>query len=144
VADDTRITNLERILAADPSSIAFAQLAEWYRRAGQLDDAVRVCRAGLAQYPFHHSARITLARALLAQGLTAESRAELDRVTRDAPDNVAVRGALEDWHRFNDAKSSAGDDQRVLNELEAWLTAIRTDRARRSRPDPVPNSPLQR
>jgi len=29
-------------------SIAFAQLAEEYRRAGQLPDAVAACKAGLA------------------------------------------------------------------------------------------------
>jgi hypothetical protein len=32
----------------DPASIAFAQLAEEYRRAGQLPDAVAACKAGLA------------------------------------------------------------------------------------------------
>lgn len=136
MAGDTRITNLERILAADPSSIAFAQLAEWYRRAGQLDDAVRVCRAGLLRYPVHHSARITLARALLAQGLLGESRVELDRVKGDAPDNVAVKGALEEWYRVSAEKGAGGDDWRVLSELEAWLAAIREDRADRSRSRP--------
>jgi predicted Zn-dependent protease len=144
VADHTRIADLERLLEADPSSIAFAQLGEEYRRTGQLEAAVRVCRAGLARYPSHHSARITLARALLAQGRSDEARVELDAVARAAPDNVAVKAALDGWHRASAASNAGGDDQRVLNELEAWLAAIRADRARRSRPDPVPNSPLRR
>ena len=141
MADDARIANVERLLAADPKSIAFAQLGEWYRRAGQLDDAVRVCRAGLAHYPSHHSARITLARALLAQAHVSEARAELDKVAHEASDNVAVRGALEEWHRVVES-AREGDDRRVLAELEAWLGAIHADRAARRRTDPLPSQRL--
>src|SRR6478672_1972483 len=139
MADDTRISDLERLLAAEPASIAFAQLGEEYRRAGKLDAALRICREGLSRYPSHHSARITLARVLLAKGLPEEARAELDIVAREAPDNVAVRTALAGWHRVADAANAADHDQRILNELEWWLGAIHADRALRSRPAPLPN-----
>jgi predicted Zn-dependent protease len=142
MADDTRITDLERLLAAEPASIAFAQLGEEYRRAGQLDAALRICREGLLRYPSHHSARITLARVLLAKGLPAEARAELVMVAREAPDNVAVRTALAGWHRGADATNAADHDQRILNELEWWLAAIHADRALRSRPAPLSNHSL--
>ena len=65
VADNPRIEELRRRIQKDPASIAFAQLAEEHRRAGEFEEAVRVCRAGLAQHPAYLSARITLGRALL-------------------------------------------------------------------------------
>ena len=142
MSDHARIADLERLLEADPSSIAFAQLGEEYRRAGRLEAAVRVCRAGLLRYPSHHSARITLARVLLTQGFQEEARAELDAVARDAPDNVAVKKALEGWQRTSGGSSPAGDGQRALHELEAWLAAIRADRSRRSRQGQSKAGPL--
>ena len=140
MADHARIADLERLLEADPSSIAFAQLGEEYRRTGQLEAAVQVCRAGLSRYPSHHSARITLARALLAQGHSDEARVELDAVARVAPDNVSVKAALDGWQQVTDTSSRVADDQRVLNQLEAWLAAIRADRASRSHTDPPAGS----
>ena len=65
MTDQSRIEDLRRRVQKDPASIAFAQLAEEYRRAGQLQDAVDVCRAGLAIHPGYLSARVTLGRALL-------------------------------------------------------------------------------
>ena len=63
-----RIDELRRRVQSDPASIAFAQLAEEYRRAGQFDEAVAVCRTGLARHPGYLSARVTLGRALLELG----------------------------------------------------------------------------
>ena len=51
MADDSRIEALKKRLQKDPGSIAFAQLAEEYRRAGRFQEAIEVCRAGLRQAP---------------------------------------------------------------------------------------------
>ena len=48
MAEHPRIEDLRRRVQKDPASIAFAQLGEEYRRAGQSKEAVEVCRAGLA------------------------------------------------------------------------------------------------
>ena len=61
VFEDSRIAGLRRRLREDPASIAFAQLGEELRRAGRHQEAVDVCRAGLASYPAYLSARVTLA-----------------------------------------------------------------------------------
>ena len=134
MADDSRITDLERRVANDPASIAFAQLAEEYRRSGRLDDAIRVCQAGLARHPDYPSARVTLGRALLAQGLHDEARLQLEAAAAAAPDNIAARRALEEWRRACEPASSptAVDDARSLGELEEWLEAVRADRADRA------------
>ena len=134
MADDSRISDLERRVASDPASIAFAHLAEEYRRAGRLDDAVRVCRTGLARHPQHPSARATLGRALLAQGLHQEARRELAAAAAGDPDNIAARRGLDEWRRVcgSDGASTPTDNARVLEELEGWLGAVRADRAQRA------------
>jgi len=96
VAEDARIDALRRRLQKDPGSIAFAQLAEEYRRVGRFHDAIEVCRAGLARHPGYLSARVTLGRALLETGDIESAQRELSDVLRVAPDNLsAIRGIAE-------------------------------------------------
>jgi tetratricopeptide (TPR) repeat protein len=159
VNDNPRIAELRRRVDSDPASIAFAQLAEEYRREGACEQAIEVCRAGLAQYPSYLSARVTLGRALTELGRLDEARTELERVLQVAPDNVAARRALEELAHHSSAPApasssppaaesrpadraaappaaqpsgtrSAADDP--AGELEAWLAALLRDRARRS------------
>ena len=94
-----RIEELRRRVDKDPASIAFAQLAEELRRAGDFDEAIRVCRTGLEQHPAYLSARVTLGRALLETGLYDEAQTELEEVVRSAPDNLAAIRALADIHQ---------------------------------------------
>ena len=96
MADDARIEALRKRLQQDPGSIAFAQLAEEYRRAGRFNEAIDVCRAGLARHPGYLSARVTLGRALLEIGDIESAQRELSDVLRVAPDNLgAIRGIAE-------------------------------------------------
>jgi tetratricopeptide (TPR) repeat protein len=99
VAETSRIELLRRRVAQDPASIAFAQLAEEYRRAGDLEEAVRVARAGLDQHPSYISARVTLGRALLDLGRYDEAEPELESVVSAAPDNLAAIRALAEIHQ---------------------------------------------
>ena len=96
MADDARIEALRKRLQKDPGSIAFAQLAEEYRRAGRFQESIDVCRAGLARHPGYLSARVTLGRALLEVGDVESAQRELTDVLRAAPDNLsAIRGMAE-------------------------------------------------
>ena len=99
MADSPRIDELRRRVERDPSSIAFAQLAEEHRRVGNFADAVRVARGGLARYPGYLSARVTLGRALLELGEHDEARRELETVLRTSPDNLAAIRALATIHQ---------------------------------------------
>lgn len=94
MADPTLLEELERRLRADPSSVAFANLAEQYRRAGRFDDTVIACRSGLTHHPGYVSARVTLGRALVALGDLSSAADELRAVLADAPDNLAAREGL--------------------------------------------------
>jgi tetratricopeptide (TPR) repeat protein len=97
-----RVEELKRRVQQDPASIAFAALAEEYRRAGRLQDAIEVCRAGLQRHPAYLSARVTLGRALLEIGEIDEGREHLEQVLKIAPENLAAIRALAEIHRRAD------------------------------------------
>jgi tetratricopeptide (TPR) repeat protein len=121
MADNSRIEDLRRRVQKDPASIAFAQLAEEYRRAGQYQDAVEACRAGLAIHPGYLSARVTLGRALLELRDLDGARAEFELVLKSAPENLAaVRGLAEVFHR-------RGDLDQALVQYRAALNLARND-----------------
>jgi tetratricopeptide (TPR) repeat protein len=110
MADFPRIEELKRRVQQDPASIAFAALADEYRRAGRFTDAVETCRAGLLRHPAYLSARVTLGRALLELGEFDEAEAELQQVLRAAPENLAAIRALADiHHRRGDAPDRVPD-----------------------------------
>jgi tetratricopeptide (TPR) repeat protein len=121
VADNQRIEDLRRRIQKDPASIAFAQLAEEHRRAGQLQEAVDVCRAGLAIHPGYLSARVTLGRALLELHKLDDAQAELELVLKSAPENLAaIRGLAEIFHR----RGALTD---ALTQYRAALNLARND-----------------
>lgn len=121
MADLARIEELRRRVQKDPSSIAFAQLAEEFRRAGQLRESVETCEAGLGRHPGYLSARVTLGRALLDLGDLDKAQDELQRVLRAAPENLAaLRGLAEIHHR-------RGELEEALSHYEAALELARHD-----------------
>jgi tetratricopeptide (TPR) repeat protein len=100
VADNPRIDELRRRVATDPASIAFAQLAEEYRRAGNYEEAIVTCHAGLSLHPGYLSARVSLGRALIEVNELDAAEVELTHVLQHAAENLAaVRGLAEVHHR---------------------------------------------
>jgi tetratricopeptide (TPR) repeat protein len=138
MADQSRLQDLRRRVDQDPASIAFAQLAEEYRRAGLLQEATDVCRAGLALHPAYLSARITLARALVDLGRLDEAQVELERILDGAPRNLAAvralaavycrRGALpQALARYREAFALAPNDpdlEQTIRELSQKVGAV--------------------
>jgi tetratricopeptide (TPR) repeat protein len=106
------IRRYEERLAKDPGSLAFAPLADAYRKAGRSRDAIRLCREGLGRFPEYATARLILAKALLDEGdleaALAEVQAMLDRNPTDAQ-----------AHRL------AGDLERRRGRLEAAASHLR-------------------
>lgn len=102
---------LRRRVQSDPASIAFAALAEEYRRAGQYEEAIATCAAGLKRHPSYLSARVTLGRALIEIGRYEDAQEELEFVLRAAPENLAaIRGLAEIHHRRGDAVYAPEDE----------------------------------
>ena len=109
MADNPRIDELRRRVQKDPASIAFAQLAEEYRRAGSYEDAIATCRGGLAIHPGYLSARVTLGRALIEVNDLDAAQAELEYVLKHAAENLsAIRGIAEIHHRRGQLSEALG------------------------------------
>lgn len=128
--DDTATTAAirrhEERLQRDPSSLAFAQLADLYRKAGRGRDAVALCREGLARYPQYATARLILAKALVAEGDDDGALAEVSRLLDAAPrDAEAHRLAAEICRR-------AGRLDVAVEHLEAAVRADPGDRESRA------------
>jgi tetratricopeptide (TPR) repeat protein len=119
--DNPRIEDLRRRVQKDPASIAFAQLAEEYRRAGQSQEAVDACRTGLAVHPGYLSARVTLGRALVELGQLDEAQTELETVLKNAAENLAAIRGLAEIHHRRGALSEA------LSYYRAALSLARND-----------------
>jgi tetratricopeptide (TPR) repeat protein len=98
MGETSRLEELKRRVDADPASIAFASLAEEYRRSARFEEAVEASRAGLRFHPTYVSARVTLGRSLMELGLFDQAERELQVVTRSTPDNLAARRALGDLY----------------------------------------------
>ncbi len=121
MAENSRIADLRRRVQKDPASIAFAQLAEECRRAGEYQESIDICRAGLEIHPGYLSARVTLGRALVELGQLDEAQVELSRVLESAPENLAaIRGLAEIHHR-------RGNLAEALAQYRAALLLARND-----------------
>jgi tetratricopeptide (TPR) repeat protein len=149
VADESRIEALKRRLQKDPGSIAFAQLAEEYRRAGRFRDAIDACRSGLAMHPGYLSARVTLGRALIETGDAEAGERELKQVLRAAPDNLSAIRALAEIHsrtndepetlaQFRSAFDLAGADPAVDQMVRDLRRSALTEAAWPGSPGEVP------
>src|SRR3990172_7275798 len=82
------IRRQEERLHRDPGSLAFAQLADLYRKAGRMHDAIVLCRDGLVRYPHYTTARLILAKSLVAEGELAEALAEVGAILELSPKDV--------------------------------------------------------
>jgi tetratricopeptide (TPR) repeat protein len=103
VPDSPRIEELKRRVQSDPASIAFAALAEEYRRAERFEEAIETCKAGLVRHPSYLSAHVTLGRAFIEVGRLQDARQELEFVLKLAPENLAaIRGLAEIHHRMGE------------------------------------------
>ena len=128
---DSRIDELRRRLEKDPGSRLFAQLAEELRKNGELAEAIRVARGGLAVHAAYPSARLTLGRALLDSGDATSARAELESALRDAPDNIqASRYLAQAREQLGDLKGAAEQYRKTLlmtpddRQLQAALAGV--------------------
>lgn len=88
------IKRYEDLLGADPASYCFAPLAELYRKAGLLDEAIATARKGVDIHPDYVGGYLALGLACFDKGEQTESRAALERVVRVTPDNLTAQKLL--------------------------------------------------
>ena len=140
----SRIEELEKRLAADPSSRIFVQLAEEYRKQGLLENAIEICEQGLTKHPQYPSARVALGRALLEAETFDRASEEFEAVLAQVPDNILANKFLgETYHRlgrydeaiqkYQIAQTLAPED----TELEGKIEAVKAEKAGGGPPPPA-------
>jgi predicted Zn-dependent protease len=112
------IRRYEERLARDPTSLAFATLADLYRKAGRVSEAAALCRQGLERVPHYTTARLILAKALMAAGDLEGARAELQVIADTTPKDAQCQRLLAEVHR------ARGDVDATVRHLQ---TALRLD-----------------
>jgi len=148
MSESPRIEELRRRVQGDPASIAFAALAEEFRRAGRFKEAVETSRAGLRHHPTYVSARVTLGRSLVELQEFEQAERELAFVLRSAPDNLAARRALGElcWQRlrfadalihFKAALALAPRDTELPGVIASLERELESERAAAAPPAPA-------
>lgn len=98
----------------DPSSRIFAPLAEAYRKAGLIDEAIEIAREGLQVHPSFVGGRVALARALFDKKQYSQVVEELKPVCRDVPDNLVAQRLLAESHLMLGRVAEALDNYKML------------------------------
>jgi tetratricopeptide (TPR) repeat protein len=106
MAYEPELERLERRYQDDPAR-NFAQLAETYRKAGRLDDALTLLRGHLAERPNYVSGLVVLGRCLLDQQNDGEARETFERVLGvDGEHIIALRALGEIAERGGDVSQA--------------------------------------
>src|ERR1044072_8409754 len=104
------IRRYEERLMRDPTSLAFAPLADAYRKVGRTREAINLCREGLARFQHYTTARLILAKAHLDDGNPEAALAELGVILQASPRDVQA-------HRMRVLKLDGTDrESRLLLE----------------------------
>jgi tetratricopeptide repeat protein len=140
--ENPRLEELRRRVQADPASIAFAALAEEYRRIGHYEEAIETCRVGLQRHPAYLSARVTLGRALIELGEYGAAREELETVLHSAPENLAaIRGLAQIHDRLGHVAEMHPSLVELANEPLPAPSVVERPVAKAPAPAPVEAPP---
>lgn len=94
MADPTNSVNPEFIeryqllYQKDPNSKVFAPLAEAYRKMGLIDEAYRICEAGVGRHPNFPSGRVAFAKILIEKKLHSDAIVQLLAAVEFSPENI--------------------------------------------------------
>ncbi len=109
------IEKLKEKVDKDPNSKLFVPLAEEYKKAGMLDEAIAVLTKGLERQPGYMSARVSLGKVYLEKGMLNEAKAEFEKVTAVIPDNLYAHRKLAEIYR------DLGEADNAIKEFKTVL-----------------------
>ncbi|HEU5262062.1 MAG TPA: tetratricopeptide repeat protein, partial [Gemmatimonadales bacterium] len=114
MAYTSEIDKLEQRYRENPKGRNFAPLADAYRKAGLLDNAIELCKSGLERHPDYVSAHIVYGRCLIDQKSDAAAADVFRKVITLDPENVlALRMLAEIAQRGS-----------RFDEAVEWLTRL--------------------
>src|ERR687884_1379717 len=115
MAISARIDELKKKFDKNPRRY-FAPLANEYRKAGDLEQAIAICRAYLPQQPGHMSGHIVFGQALFESRQLDEARTVFETALALDPENIIALRHLGDIARDSgDLELARGWYQRVLD-----------------------------
>jgi tetratricopeptide (TPR) repeat protein len=125
-----RIEELQKKFDENPRRY-FAPLANEYRKAGHVDEAIALCRAHLPQQPGHMSGHIVFGQALYEKGELDQARGVFETALQLDPENLIALRHLGDIARErNDIAGARAWFRRVLDadprndEIVTQLSAL--------------------
>lgn len=113
MANSALLDDLEKQFADNPRRV-FARLANEYRKSGDFERAVEICRAHIPQQPGYISGYIVLGQALCESGQLEDARQTLETALGLDPENLIALGYLGDIAR------ESGD----LDSARAWYSRL--------------------
>jgi predicted regulator of Ras-like GTPase activity (Roadblock/LC7/MglB family) len=113
VSEDIRA--LSAVLAADPASLVYVELAEALRRRNDFEHALRVANGGLARHPEHADGFDCLGRIHAGRDDLPRAREAWGRALAVAPDHLgALKGMGFALYRAGDARGALAVLERAL------------------------------
>ncbi len=137
------IERLKEKIGRDPNSKLFVPLAEEYKKAGMLDEAIEVLTGGLENQPGYLSARVSLGKIFIERGMLHEAQTEFEKVIAAIPDNLYAHKKLAEIYKELGDKNKATKEFRTvlkLNPLDDWAAAslAETERQPATLPEELP------
>ncbi len=113
MSNSALIEDLERQFTENPRRV-FARLANEYRKSGNLDGAIALCREHVPRHPGYISGHIVLGQALFESGGLDEARLSFEAALQLDPENlIALR-------HLGDIARQGGD----LDEASSWYRRL--------------------
>lgn len=146
MANSALIEDLRKQFAENPRRV-FARLANEYRKSGDLDAAIEICRAHVPLQPTYISGYIVLGQALFERGQPEEARSTFETALTLDPENLIALRQLGDIARASgDLDAARGWYHKLLevdpqnDEIAAQLDAL--EAPSHSEPAPDESSPV--
>ncbi len=118
------IDKLTQQLVLDPKSKVFAQLADAYRKAGMVDEAIETCKRGVELNPEFATGHLVLGKCYLAKKMTALAIEELQAAARIDPQNLAAYRQLAQAYEEQGQKDEAVRYYQRILDLEPGESEI--------------------
>jgi len=128
------IANLGSELAKDPASMCFVQLADAYRQAGQMDDALEVALRGTWMHPGYAPGHVAVGRIYLQRQVLGKAAESFQRAIEADPANCdAYKGMARLKREQGDLDAAASivkkalqlfPEDNMLKQMQASLPAV--------------------
>lgn len=144
------IEKLKEKVEKDPLSKLFVPLAEEYRKAGMVDEAISVLLKGLENQPNYMTARVALGKIYLEKKMLKEARDEFKKVIAAIPDNLfALKKVAEISAELGEISEAIDAYTKIIKlnpldeEAKSNLETLKTKKVEEKKPEPPASRPIE-